>query len=288
MKLYINYNFCGYRWFVINDVFDIAESTIKLEELSSTENIMRIVKKMMLYDSYDTIFLHEENKLILAIRHIDEYNHTDPDGRKLSMAYIFEANKKEKDLLEKIILVYINHKKWLEKRLSALISSGVENVYYNVNELLQCLYEIKTTQITSTKIISGKGHILALISKWRNDTISNNLGIKIDEFVNKKHTMDEYIGKNLINQPLLNAEWQNYSNSELSALIRSKEETTIIKVCRNKCVFKKQIKEFIENISALFERQLTIISFIRKYYKGIKILSIGIILIFLISLLLKN
>ena len=58
MKLYINYNFCGYRWFVINDVFDIAESTIKLEELSSTENIMRIVKKMMLYDSYDTIFIH--------------------------------------------------------------------------------------------------------------------------------------------------------------------------------------------------------------------------------------
>ena len=288
MKVYINYNFCGYRWFLINDVFNVAKSAIILEELSSTEDIMCIVKKVMLYDSYDAIFLHKENKLILAIRHIDEINHIDPDGRKLSMTYIIEADEKEKDLLKKVMLVYINHKKWLEKKLSALISSGVENVNYNVNAFLQCLYAIKTAQITNDEIILRKGYVLALISKWREETVSNNLGIKIEEFVNKKHTLDEYAGKELINQPLLKVEWQNYSNSELNALINNKEKTALTTVCRNKFTLKKSLKELIEGIIAIFKRQLTLMSFMRRNRKGVKILCIGVIVVFLLGLLFKN
>ena len=56
MKLYINYNFCGYRWFVINDLFENVESTnIVLNEWNG-EDILRIIQKMMLYDSYDVVF----------------------------------------------------------------------------------------------------------------------------------------------------------------------------------------------------------------------------------------
>ena len=125
-------------------------------------------------------FLQECDKYILALRHIHEQNHQDPDGRKLSMAYIFEAEVSEKDLLEKIMLVYVNHKSWLDGALSMVISSTIDHVNCNIDGLLQSLVAINVSDVKK-RIRLGKGRVLALFSNWRDDTISNNLGLKTQQ-----------------------------------------------------------------------------------------------------------
>lgn len=225
MKLYINYNFCGYRWFLINDVLQPSlPNSIKLDEWNGTDETLRIVKKLMLYDSYDAAFLHEDGKYILALRNIHEQNHKDPDGRKLSMAYIFEGTTNEKDLLEKVLLVYINHRGYLESVLSDLISAAVSHVDYNVHSLLELLATIKSTDKSHTILRLGTGRVLALFSKWRDDTISSNLGLKPEEFVKVKKSLEDYIDINLIDKPDITDTIKKLSNDELLQLIVGKIE----------------------------------------------------------------
>lgn len=284
MKLYINYNFCGYRWFVINDLFENVESTnIVLNEWNG-EDILRIIQKMMLYDSYDVVFLQECDKYILALRHIHEQNHQDPDGRKLSMAYIFEAEVSEKDLLEKIMLVYVNHKSWLDGALSMVISSTIDHVNCNIDGLLQSLVAINVSDVKK-RIRLGKGRVLALFSNWRDDTISNNLGLKTDEFIRIKYSLQDYENEQLIEQPNLD-KTENLSLIDLIKIIKEKPQKKVIINVEDeiKSGSNFSFRQFFIDIKLLFRQQLTLKHFFVKYYSQIIFLTFGSIGGFILGL----
>lgn len=276
MKLYINYNFCGYHWFLINEVLQPSlPNSIKLDEWNSTDETLRIVKKLMLYDSYDAAFLHEDGKYILALRNIHEQNHKDPDGRKLSMAYIFEGTAKEKDLLEKVLLVYINHRGYLESVLSDLISAAVSHVDYNVHSLLELLATIKSTDKSHTILRLGTGRVLALFSKWRDDTISSNLALKSEEFVKVKKSLEDYIDINLIDKPDITDTIKKLSNDELLQLIVGKIEEPPRSF---------SIKEFLYDLKSLSTGQMSWKAFQKKYCSQLSFMCAGLIVGVLIGL----
>lgn len=276
MKLYINYNFCGYRWFLINDVLQPSlPNSIKLDEWNGTDETLRIVKKLMLYDSYDAAFLHEDGKYILALRNIHEQNHKDPDGRKLSMAYIFEGTAKEKDLLEKVLLVYINHRGYLESVLSDLISAAVSHVDYNVHSLLELLATIKSTDKSHTILRLGTGRVLALFSKWRDDTISSNLGLKPAEFIKEKKSLEDYIDVNLIDNFIITDATKDLSNDNLLKIIAG----TIVDP-----PLQFSIKEFLYDLKSLSTGQMSWKAFQKKYCSQLSFMCAGFIVGVLIGL----
>ncbi len=276
MKLYINYNFCGYRWFLINDVLQPSlPNSIKLDEWNGTDETLRIVKKLMLYDSYDAAFLHEDGKYILALRNIHEQNHKDPDGRKLSMAYIFEGTAKEKDLLEKVLLVYINHRGYLESVLSDLISAAVSHVDYNVHSLLELLATIKSTDKSHTILRLGTGRVLALFSKWRDDTISSNLGLKPAEFIKEKKSLEDYIDVNLIDNFIITDATKDLSNDNLLKIIAG----TIVDP-----PLQFSIKEFLYDLKSLSTGQMSWKAFQKKYCSQLSFMCAGLIVGVLIGL----
>lgn len=276
MKLYINYNFCGYRWFLINDVLQPSlPNSIKLDEWNGTDETLRIVKKLMLYDSYDAAFLHEDGKYILALRNIHEQNHKDPDGRKLSMAYIFEGTAKEKDLLEKVLLVYINHRGYLESVLSDLISAAVSHVDYNVHSLLELLATIKSTDKSHTILRLGTGRVLALFSKWRDDTISSNLGLKPAEFIKEKKSLEDYIDVNLIDNFIITDATKDLSNDNLLKIIAG----TIVDPPPQ-----FSIKEFLYDLKSLSTGQMSWKAFQKKYCSQLSFMCAGLIVGVLIGL----
>lgn len=290
MKLYINYNFCGYRWFVINDVYHPVVATTTLQEWTTANNVLRILKKVMLYDSYDIAFLQEEGKYILALRHLQEQNHKDPDGRKLAMAYVFEGDIADRDLMEKLMYVYINHKVWLENALSELIFSSVDHVEYNIRSLLELLATIKGEDILSKSLRLGKGKVIALFSKWRDDTISSNLGLQTEEFVKVKYVFDDYLDTNFIHQPTITSELQQLSMEELvqkiTSSVQKKEEETktpedvVLQPSQpKKCTF----KQFIMDLKTLFKRQLTWKEFRKKYCSELRFMCMGIVVGLLIG-----
>ena len=276
MKLYINYNFCGYRWFLINEVLQPSlPNSIKLDEWNGTDETLRIVKKLMLYDSYDAAFLHEDGKYILALRNIHEQNHKDPDGRKLSMAYIFEGTAKEKDLLEKVLLVYINHRGYLESVLSDLISAAVSHVDYNVHSLLELLATIKSTDKSHTILRLGTGRVLALFSKWRDDTISSNLGLKPAEFIKEKKSLEDYIDVNLIDNFIITDATKDLSNDNLLKIIAG----TIVDP-----PLQFSIKEFLYDLKSLSTGQMSWKAFQKKYCSQLSFMCAGLIVGVLIGL----
>ena len=275
MKLYINYNFCGYRWFLINDVLQPSlPNSIKLDEWNGTDETLRIVKKLMLYDSY-AAFLHEDGKYILALRNIHEQNHKDPDGRKLSMAYIFEGTAKEKDLLEKVLLVYINHRGYLESVLSDLISAAVSHVDYNVHSLLELLATINSTDKSHTILRLGTGRVLALFSKWRDDTISSNLGLKPAEFIKEKKSLEDYIDVNLIDNFIITDATKDLSNDNLLKIIAG---TTVNPPPQF------SIKEFLYDLKSLSTGQMSWKDFQNKYCSQLSFMCAGLIVGVLIGL----
>lgn len=298
MKLYINYNFCGYRWFLINEVLQPSlPNSIKLDEWNGTDETLRIVKKLMLYDSYDAAFLHEDGKYILALRNIHEQNHKDPDGRKLSMAYIFEATAKEKDLLEKILLVYINHRADFESVLSDLISAAVDHVDYNIQSLLQFLVAINSAKKSSTSLPLGKGKVLTLLSKWRNDTISSNLGLKPEEFVKVKKSLEDYTESNLIDTPNITDAIKKLSKNELLQLItdkptdKPKQEENKEKQDTNSIVTNPEqqhnrfsFKQFMADLKAVFHGKSSWKEFRKKYCSQLCFMCTGLIVGVLIGL----
>lgn len=276
MKLYINYNFCGYRWFLINDVLQPSlPNSIKLDEWNGTDETLRIVKKLVLYDSYDAAFLHEDGKYILALRNIHEQNHKDPDGRKLSMAYIFEGTAKEKDLLEKVLLVYINHRGYLESVLSDLISAAVSHVDYNVHSLLELLATIKSTDKSHTILRLGTGRVLALFSKWRDDTISSNLGLKPAEFIKEKKSLEDYIDVNLIDNFIITDAIKDLSNDNLLKIIAG---TTVDPDPQF------SIKQFLYDLKSLSTGQMSWKAFQKKYCSQLSFMCAGLIVGVLIGL----
>lgn len=275
MKLYINYNFCGYRWFLINEVLQPSlPNSIKLDEWNGTDETLRIVKKLMLYDSYDAAFLHEDGKYILALRNIHEQNHKDPDGRKLSMAYIFEGTAKEKDLLEKVLLVYINHRGYLESVLSDLISAAVSHVDYNVHSLLELLATIKSTDKSHTILRLGTGRVLALFSKWRDDTISSNLGLKPAEFIKEKKSLEDYIDVNLIDNFIITDATKDLSNDNLLKIIAG----TTVDPDRQ-----FSIKQFLYDLKSLSTGQMSWKVFQNKYCSQLSFMCAGLIVGILIG-----
>ena len=290
MKLYINYNFCGYRWFAINDVYHPVDATTTLQEWTTADNVLRIVKKVMLYDSYDITLLQEEGKYILALRHLQEQNHKDPDGRKLAMAYVFEGDIADRDLMEKLMCVYINHKTWLENAMSELIFSSVDHVEYNIRSLLELLAAIKGEDILSNTLRLGKGKVITIFSKWRDDTIASNLGLKPEEFVKVKYALDDYLDSRLINQPTITTELQQLPMEELVQKIKSsfqkKEEETKTPIDivpqpsqPKKCTF----KQFIIDLKALFKRQLSWKEFRKKYCSELRFMCMGLVVGLLIG-----
>ncbi len=297
MKLYINYNFCGYRWFVINDILQSTLSnSVKLDEWTGTDETLRIVKKLMLYDSYDATFLQEEGIYILALRHIHEHNHTDPDGRKLSMAYIFEATAKEKDLLEKILLVYINHRADFESVLSDLISAAVDHVDYNIQSLLQFLVAINSAKKSNTSLPLGKGKVLTLLSKWRNDTISSNLGLKPEEFVKVKKSLEDYTESNLIDTPNITDAIKKLSKDELLQVIadkptdkpkqeENKEEQDTNTIVANPVPqhYQFSFKQFMADLKAVFYGRSSWKEFRKKYGSELRFMCIGVVVGLLIG-----
>ena len=275
MKIYVNYNFCGYRWFTINDIFHPTNSrNITLNEWDG-ENTSVLLSKLMLYDVYDVFFLHENNKYILALRHLQEQNHKDPDGRKLAMSYVFVGNLTDRDLMEKLMYVYINHKAWLENALSELISSSVDHVEYNNRSLLELLTAIKEKEILNYLHL-GKGKVIAIFSKWRNDTISSNLGLKLEEFIKVKFSLDEYFDLKLIDQPIIITEMKQLSSEDLVQKITSSPSSFPPE--------KFTFKQFFTDLKSLLKRQIAWKDFCKKYCSQLCFMCTGLIVGVLIGL----
>ena len=190
MKLYINYNFCGYHWFSVDDIRrQPSTESVTLDEFAYSKDMNPTLKKLMTYDSYHLAYMKTDGRYILALRNIPEINRTDDNGRRLLISYIFEGDEADCELMNKIAFTYILQKESIQEVFSAAISSTVDSVKYDIPKLTEWMEAISQKKLIS-RVKFGKGKVLMMLSKWKNETIAGNLGLDIDEVDKMKYPLD--------------------------------------------------------------------------------------------------
>lgn len=203
MNVYVNYNFCGYRWFCVKDLFqgEYVEP-MQLSEWDSRSNQFPILTKLMIYDSYNLVYMKLNKTLVLALRHIRERDRTDIDGRKLLMTYIFEGSVQEREFFDKMAFTYIKFKDFLDEKLTSVIYSTLDSVMFDLPKMREFVVNIgKAGIIKQNNFHFGKGSVLLMLSKWRDDTISESLGIPVKEFAGAKYVEGDFCEMTLLENP---------------------------------------------------------------------------------------
>lgn len=259
MKLYINYNFCGYHWYVINDIMHQPITEITLDEFSYNKEMNRMLKKLITYDSYHLAYMNLDGRYILALRNIREKNRTDENGRKLVMSYIFEGDEKERQLMNKIALTYINEKDFLEQAFSEAISSSVDCVKYDISKLTDWIRIVNNKRLVDG-FKFGKGKVLLMLSNWKNETIAENLGIDVNEFVNVKYPSDHFKDIVLLEDPKVS---ENPDDMEDNSLLIVDESGGVVKPKGLK--LKDIIKSLLSDVIAVISGKMPVKAFCMEH-----------------------
>lgn len=197
MKLYINKNFCGYRWFEIEDVENSPE-LVALEQAKRNPNKSAIYGKLMIYDIYNFAFLTDGNDMILSIRGIED-SRRDSMGRQLNISTIFcEENSVEGfNLLHKILLAYLSDTKRFSEWFDGLFNPKAAELEFNVSSLIDGLNKIRNCKITSDRGLGGlkfnSSSIYAIGSDYTADAIVEQLSLSRKDVVRANTTLEDNV-----------------------------------------------------------------------------------------------
>lgn len=247
---------------------------ITLDEFSYNKEMIPMLKKLITYDSYHLAYMNLEGRYILALRNIYETNRTDENGRKLVMSYIFEGDKTDRLLMNKIALTYINHKDSLEQEFSAAISSSVDSVKYDVSKLIEWIKIVNKKKLCS-KIKFGEGRVLLMLSNWRDETIAENLGLDIKEFVNVRYASDHFKDIVLLEDPKENDNLDDLGGNSLLVVdefdgLGDPEDLDKEKINSK---FLKYMKSLLSDIIAMMSGKMQMKVFCMKYCVELLILD---------------
>ena len=219
MKVYINYNFCGYRWFVIDDFFSL-KGKLKLQESIHNEKYSTLIVNLMTYDPYDVILIEENSELILAIRGIEDTREDTYNRKHLSIAMIFVANRSDFDLLHKIMLAYINHKDEFNDWVRNALCSDISDVIFDTQMFLSGMEKIKTAKILNFKGLGGLAYTPSLCficSNWSSEKIASLLGIDKRRFLSSLGKLEQFSITKWIINPFMRE--QDLEKEKISTLI---------------------------------------------------------------------
>lgn len=219
MDVYINYNFCGYRWFEIDNVFSL-KGKVKIQECSHDEKHSAFIGILMTYDPYDIILVEENRELILAIRGIEDTREDTYNRKHLSIAMIFVASRSDFELLHKLMLTYINHKDGFNDWVRNTLCSDISDVIFDTQMFLYGLGRIKTAKILNFKGLGGLAYtpgLCFICSNWSSEKIVSLLGIDKRRFHSSKGKLGEFSITKWIINPFMKE--QDLEQEEISTLI---------------------------------------------------------------------
>ncbi len=179
MDIYINYNFCGYHWFGIEDVYS-AKGKVPLQESIHNKKHSTLIGRLITYDPYDIVLVEDNSELILAIRGIEDTRLDTYNRKHLEIAIILIGNRNDFELLHKIILTYINHKKEFDAWLRSTLYSDISDVLFDTQLFFKGLKKIQIANIIKHKGLGNLVYTLGLCfvcSNWSTEKISSLLGI---------------------------------------------------------------------------------------------------------------
>lgn len=228
MKLYINKNFCGYRWFEIEDI-ENSPKLVALEQAKRDTNRSAIYGKLMIYDIYNFAFLTDGNELILSIRGIED-SRRDSMGRQLNISAIFcEENSVEAfNSLHKVLLAYLSDTKRFSEWFDGLFNPKTAELEFNVASLKEGLDKIQSYKITTKKGLGGLKYnsspIYTIGSDYTVETIVEQLGLPLKDVSRSNTTIEE--NKNNWLSESTNGEDNNLWHEKISRL---EQENKILK-----------------------------------------------------------
>lgn len=196
MKLYLNKNFCGYRWFEIEDLAN-CQNIIVLEQAKRNPKMPAIYGELMTYGVYDYALLTSDNDLILSIRGIED-SRLDSMGRHIKISAIFcEKNNEDGfDRLHKILLAYLSDTEGFSAWLDGLFDAKISQLEFNVSSLKEGLAKIEQCQIISKMGVGGLKYdrrisIYSIASDYNANTIAEQLSLPCNIVAEAKTTIDE-------------------------------------------------------------------------------------------------
>lgn len=195
MKLYVNKNFCGYRWFDIGELTNSSDIVV-LEQAKRNPNMSAIYAKLMTYDIYDYVFLADGDELILAIRGIED-SRRDTMGRQLNISAIFceRNNIAGFESLHKILLAYLSDTKRFSTWFDSLFDPQTAQLYFNATLLKEGFEKIKSSHVISKRGVGGleynSSSIYSIASDYTTDTIVEQLGLSRNSVERAKTTIDD-------------------------------------------------------------------------------------------------
>ena len=195
MKLYVNKNFCGYRWFEVGELANSPDIVV-LEQAKRNPDMSVIYAKLMTYDIYDYVFLADGDDLILAIRGIED-SRRDAMGRQLNISAIFRErnNIAGFESLHKILLAYLSDTKQFSGWFDGLFDPQTAQLCFNVTLLKEGFEKIKNSHVISKKGVGGleynSSSIYSIASDYTTDTVVEQLGLSRNSVERAKTTIDD-------------------------------------------------------------------------------------------------
>ena len=195
MRLYINKNFCGYRWFEIDSITS-GQDTIALEQAKRNPNLPAIYGKLMTYDIYDYAFLASGDELVLAIRGIKD-SRLDSMGRHINIAAIFceENNTKGFECLHKILLAYLSDTKRFSAWFDGLLNAKTAQLEFNVTKFRMGIEKIQQSKIILKnglgELTYSTSSIYSISSDYSADSVAEQLHLPQNLVNNVKTTLDD-------------------------------------------------------------------------------------------------
>lgn len=195
MKLYVNKNFCGYRWFEVGELVN-SPDVIALEQAKRNPEMPAIYGKLMIYDIYDYVFLADGDDLILAIRGIED-SRRDDIGRQLNISAIFceENNIAGFESLHKILLAYLSDTKEFSTWFDRLFEPQTAQLDFNIALLKKGLEKIQSCHIILKNSIGGleynSSSVYSIASDYSVDSLVEQLGLPRIHVERTKTTIDD-------------------------------------------------------------------------------------------------
>ena len=206
MDVYINYNFCGYRWFEIENVLE-KEAEILLKESSYNEKHSELVRRLMTYDPYDIVFVEDNGELILAIRGIEDKRTDTYNRNHLAIALIFIGNRYDFELFHKIVQTYVSHKGDFDAWLRGTLYCDISDVIFFVKGFLIGLDKIQDEKSLQSKGLGGLAYtsnLCFICSNWSSEKIESLLGIDKRRFLSSMVKLEQIRLTNWIVNPFAN------------------------------------------------------------------------------------
>jgi hypothetical protein len=172
LNLLVQYNYSGYKWFAINDLSfndlsldeDIyfhsqtSESDNEIDnkrfyQISSKTEYSPVIKNLCSWGTYRIIFLKDGQKLILAVRGIEEKK------RQTGMAVIFIGDMENYELLHKILLSYLGAPCIFEEWVTSIFEGNPNKLTchtgvlkHNIQSIAQSDFSVETSDKNIEKI----------------------------------------------------------------------------------------------------------------------------------------